>query len=220
MYYVNTSTTMKDNIDRLLEALDTPKRLSDETLNDLLDDAEIRNLHAVVCRTASAIFETSEPDPDAEWEAFSANHSKPKRAAALPFFTCLTRRTAAAIMGGVSVSLIALAATIAVRHTLPTDAPQLESQAALTVDSVASTAVLQPATEPEIIVFRKQPLDSILSAVAVYHGAAVDFRNVSKKELFLYYRWDQSLSLDETVAQLNNFERINLTLSDKVIIVE
>lgn len=71
-----------------------------------------------------------------------------------------------------------------------------------------------------IIVFRKQPLDSILSTVAAYHGVAVDFRNVRKKELYLYYRWDQSLSLDETVAQLNNFERINLTLSDKVIIVE
>lgn len=220
MYYVNTSTTMKDNIDRLLEALDTPERLSDEALNDLLDDAEIRNLHALVCRTASAIAETSEPDTDAEWEAFSANHRKPKRAAALPFFTGLSRRTAAAILGGVSVSLIALTATIAVKHTLPADAPKVESKAVQAVDSIASTAVRQPATEPEIIVFRKQPLDSILSAVAAYHGVAVDFRNLRKKELFLYYRWDQSLSLDETVAQLNNFERINLTLSDKVIIVE
>lgn len=90
-------------------------------------------------------------------------------------------------------------------------------QAVQTVDSVASTAVRQPAMTSAIIVFRKQPLDSILSAVAAYHGAAVDFRDVSKKELYLYYRWDQSLSLDETVAQLNNFERINLTLSDKVI---
>ena len=151
---------------------------------------------------------------------FSANHSKPKRAAALPLFTDLSRRKVAAVLGGVSISLIALTATIAVKHTLPADAPKVESKAVQAVDSIASTAVRQPATEPEIIVFRKQPLDSILSAVAAYHGVAVDFRNLRKKELFLYYRWDQSLSLDETVAQLNNFERINLTLSDKVLIVE
>ncbi|MDE6853968.1 MAG: hypothetical protein K2J38_02825 [Muribaculaceae bacterium] len=89
----------------------------------------------------------------------------------------------------------------------------------MTVDSVESTVIATMPTS-EIVTFRKQALDSILSAVAGYHGAAVDFRDARKKELFLYYKWDMSLSLEETVAQLNNFEQINLKLSGKVIIVE
>lgn len=44
--------------------------------------------------------------------------------------------------------------------------------------------------------------------------------NDSANELRLYFRWDKELPLDEIVGQLNNFEQINITLSDRTLIIE
>ena len=36
----------------------------------------------------------------------------------------------------------------------------------------------------------------------------------------MYFQWDQSLPLSEIVEQLNNFEQIRISISDKTITIE
>lgn len=56
--------------------------------------------------------------------------------------------------------------------------------------------------------------------MAGYYGVTVKFNQDAAKSLLLYFEWDQSLPLNEVVEQLNNFEQINITLTDKALTVK
>ena len=73
---------------------------------------------------------------------------------------------------------------------------------------------------PETIVFKGESFEKILADIAGYYGATVAFNQASAKSLKLYFEWNQALPLNEVVGQLNNFEQINITLTDKVLTVK
>ena len=73
---------------------------------------------------------------------------------------------------------------------------------------------------PQTIVFKGENLETILADIARYYGASVKFNQDAAKSLQLYFEWNQALPLNEVVEQLNNFEQINITLTDNVLTVK
>lgn len=141
----------------------------------------------------------------------------------------MASRNAAAVVIALVGTLALMGATIGVTHYFnadkemaQTEQTEPQKQTAITHSNVASTDTIPDETTPlpETIVFKGENLERILADIAGYYGATVKFDQDAAKSLQLYFEWDQSLPLDKIVEQLNNFEQIDITLTDKVLTVK
>lgn len=219
---------MKDNIDRLLDALEHPENYSDAEVEQLLADPEVREIYDTLRKTADASAPVPEINIDDEWRRFEAK--QPKRIPTiLRWLSFMASRNAAAAVLALVGTLAVVAATIGVTHYFnankemaQTEQAETQKQTAIADSYVAPTDTIPAETTPvaETIGFKGENLERILADMAGYYGATVKFNQDAAKSLQLYFEWDQSLPLNEVVEQLNNFEQINITLTDKVLTVK
>lgn len=219
---------MKDNIDRLLDALEHPENYSDAEVEQLLTDSEAREVYDMLRKTADASAPVSEINLDEEWRRFEAK--QPKRSPViLRWLSFMASRNAAAVIIALVGTLAVVAATIGVTHYFnankemaQTEQTEPQKQTAIADSNVAPTDTIPTETTPlpETIVFKGENLERILADMAGYYGVTVKFNQDAAKSLLLYFEWDQSLPLSEVVEQLNNFEQIDITLTDKALTVK
>lgn len=219
---------MKDNIDRLLDALEHPENYNDTEIEQLLTDPEAREVYDMLRKTADASAPVSEINLDEEWRRFEAKQPK-RRPVILRWLSFMASRNAAAVTIALVGSLAVVAATIGVTHYFnankemaQTEQAEQQKQTAIADSKVAPTDTIPTETTPlpETIVFKGENLGKILADMAGYYGVTVKFNQDAVKSLQLYFEWDQSLPLNEVVEQLNNFEQINITLTDKALTVK
>ena len=219
---------MKDNIDRLLDALEHPENYTDAEVDKVLNDPDAREVYDMLNKTADASAPVPEINLDEEWQRFEAKQQKRKRVI-LRWLPLMASHNAAAVVFALLGTIAVVAATIGVTHyfneqkeMLPTEQAEPQEQTVITCTNIA-TADTIPSEEvqmPESIVFKGENLERILVDIAEYYGVAVKFNQDAAKSLQLYFEWNQALPLNEVVGQLNNFEQINITLTDKVLTVE
>lgn len=219
---------MKDNIDRLLDALEHPENYSDAEIEQLLTDPDAREVYEMLRKTADISAPVPEINLDEEWRRFEANN--PKRIPViLRWLSSMASRNAAAVIIALVGTLAVVAATIGVTHYFnankemeQTEQTEPQKQTAIADSKVAPTDTIPTETTPlpETIVFKGENLGKILADMAGYYGVTVKFNQDAAKSLLLYFEWDQSLPLSEVVEQLNNFEQINITLTDKALTVK
>lgn len=219
---------MKDNIDRLLDALEHPENYSDAEVEQILTDPEAREVYDMLRKTADASAPVSEINLDEEWRRFEAKQPK-RRPVILRWLSFMASRNAAAVIIALVGTLAVVAATIGVTHYFnankemaQTEQAEQQKQTAIADSRVAPTDTIPTETTPlpETIVFKGENLGKILADMAGYYGVTVKFNQDAVKSLQLYFEWDQSLPLNEVVEQLNNFEQINITLTDKALTVK
>lgn len=219
---------MKDNIDRLLDALEHPENYSDAEVEQLLTDPDTREVYDMLHKVADASAPVSDINLDEEWRRFE--EKQPKRSPViLRWLSSMASRNAAAVVIALVGTLAVVAATIGVTHYFnankemtQTEQTEPQKQTAIADSKVAPTDTIPAETTPlpETIVFKGENLEKILADIAGYYGVTVKFNQDAAKSLQLYFEWDQSLPLNEVVEQLNNFEQINITLTDKVLTVK
>lgn len=219
---------MKDNIDRLLDALEHPENYSDADVEQLLTDPEARDVYDMLRKTADASAPIPEINIDDEWRRFEAKQPN-RRSNIFRWLSFVASRNAAAIVIALVGTLAVVAATIGVTHYFnankemaQTEQTEPQKQTAIADSKVAPTDTIPAETTPlpETIVFKGENLERILADMAGYYGVTVKFNQDAAKSLLLYFEWDQSLPLNEVVEQLNNFEQINITLTDKALTVK
>ena len=215
---------MKDNTDRLLNAIEHPDRFSDEELDALFASPDTRKLYNMISKTADSQAETAIPDIDQEWERFAADHlrSSIKNAVRLPF-----SRHAAAVTAACLVALAVVAATLSIpyisklHNNTVTDSVERHNADTMTAGCTASPfTTLTDMDTTTVIVFKKESFDNIISAICEYYEATATFENDSIKNLHLYFKWDKSLALEEVIEQLNSFERIDITPTHNALIIK
>lgn len=219
---------MKDNIDRLLDALEHPENYSDAEVEQLLTDPEAREIYDMLHKAADVSSPVPEINLDEEWRRFEAK--QPKRSPLIfRWLSFVASRNAAAVVIALVGTLAVVAATIGVTHYFiadkelaQTEQTEPRKQTDIANANIAPTDTIPSETTPlpETIVFKGENLERILADIAEYYGATVKFNQDSAKFLKLYFEWDQSLPLNEVVEQLNNFEQINIILTDKVLTVK
>lgn len=219
---------MKGNIDRLLDALEHPEKYSDAEVEQLLTDPEVCEVYDILRKTADVSAPVHEINIDDEWRRFEAKH--PKRSPLIfRWLSFVASRNAAAVVIALVGTLAVVAATIGVTHYFiadkelaQTEQTERQKQTDIANANVAPTDTIPSETTPlaEIIVFKGENLERILADMARYYDATVKFNRDAAKSLQLYFEWDQSLPLNEVVGQLNNFEQINIILTDKVLTVK
>lgn len=219
---------MKDNIDRLLDALEHPENYNDTEIEQLLTDPDAREVYEMLRKTADISAPVPEINIDEEWRRFEAKQPK-RRPVILRWLSFMASRNAAAVVTALVGTLAVVAATIGVTHYFnankemaQTEQTEPQKQTAIADSNVAPTDTIPAETIPlpETIVFKGENLERILADMAGYYGVTVKFNQDAAKSLLLYFEWDQSLPLSEVVEQLNNFEQIDITLTDKALTVK
>ena len=219
---------MKDNIDRLLDCLEHPENYSDAEVEQLLTDPETREVYDMLHKAADVSAPVPEINIDDEWRCFEAKQPK-RRLLTFRWLSFVASRNAAAVIIALVGTLAMVAATIGVTHYFnankgmaQTEQTEPQKQTAIADSNVAPTDTIPAETTPlpETIVFKGENLERILADMAGYYGVMVKFNQEAAKSLQLYFEWDQSLPLNEVVEQLNNFEQINIILTDKVLTVK
>ncbi len=220
---------MDDNIDRLLKAIEHPEDFTDSELEQILEDPEVREAYRMITRAQDTLCEFEMPDADQEWRKFSALHSEKNSARRSLNFKSLFSGRKAAVITGVAVTIAAVAAGIGIRMasgenaatqadaTLPT-AENISEKAASPAD--CDTIIAMTATEPDTIIFKDEHLDRIVAEIAKYYGTQTKFASPGKKDLRLFFKWNQALPLAEVIGQLNAFEQIDIKLADNLITVK
>lgn len=219
---------MKNNIDRLLDALEHPEKYSDAEVEQLLTDPEARDVYDMLRKTADASAPVPEINLDEEWQRFEARQPK-HRFVILGWLSFMASRNAAAVVVALVGTFAVVAATIGVTHYFNANKeiaqteqaePQEQTAIANSNNAPTDTITVEASPLPETIVFKGENLDTILADIAEFYGATINFNQDAVKSLQLYFEWDRSLPIHEVVEQLNNFEQINITLTDKALTVK
>ena len=225
--------TEEKRIEWLLELQEHPEQLTDEQLQQILADDEMRHLVQQLGFAKRAFkhdaLKNDTPDVDAEWEKFAASHSeeleildegeyKPRLRTYLA-----PRKIAASFIGVLLVSGIAFAAIQVVRN-ISTPKPQQPTTEQTTdidpVTSLPADTVQADTISVEPYIFNNVPLDSMLTAIATAHRVQVEFKNEAARHLRFHFVWKRKDSLSRVVEKLNNFEAVNIVEEDKMLVVK
>ena len=234
--------TEEKRIEWLLELQEHPEQLTDEQLQQILADDEMRQLVQQLGFAKRAFkhdaLKNDTPDVEGEWEKFAASHSeeleildegeyKPRLRAYLAPRKILGRakrrsRAAASFIGVLLASGIAFAAIQVVRNISTPKPQQPTTEQTTDINPVAPLPAdtVQADTIPvEPYVFNNVPLDSMLTAIAAAHRVQVEFENEAARQLRFHFVWKREDCLDRVVEKLNTFEAVNIGMEDKTLVV-
>ena len=73
---------------------------------------------------------------------------------------------------------------------------------------------------PSTVEFEDETLETIIGQIASRHSLEARFLSPQSKGIRLYFVWDTTQPVEETIASLDNFERFSVFLQDATIIVK
>ena len=217
--------TDRQLIERLLELQEHPEQVTDEQLQQALDDPQMCELVEQVA-FAKRAFKNEElkdvhPDVEGEWEKFAVKHFDEGHETqhGYPF-----KKIAASFIGVLLVSGMAFAAIHIVRmvnshkaETVQTEQPaSYKPSTALPADTVKTDT----ATTVQPVVFDNVPLENMLTEIAAYYHVEVSFMNDDARQLRFHFVWKREDGLRHAIDKLNRFESLSVRLDENKIIVE
>ena len=222
-------------MERLLDMIEHPDQYTDEQLNELLRDDELRQTYQLISDTTSAYEYRRTSDKltdeiiEEEW-----NKVMEKKSTSRPIYHYY-RQIAAVVIGILTVSGIAVAAVSIVKGSkkrLATD-----SEVAIT-NNMTHTKTLQEKGSTRTTVtysklkekkvgeilppkqFDNVMLQDIVQEISDYYGTKTVCRNPEAGQLRLRFLWNRDQSVEHAVKTLNMFEKVQLTLTDSTITIE
>ena len=211
--------TTSENIRQLLEMLDNPDAYTEQEIQDIINrDEDTRETYRMMveAKRSSRQRQADKPvDVDAAWQKFNQK-VQPKQHS----FGWI--KIAASFVGVLLVSGIAFAAIQIVRyaqqHTPKTEEvintpkpANVTPTDTLTTDTIAT---------PQSIIYDNIPLEKMLPEIAAHYDANVTFVNDEAPQLRFRFVWNPQKGIDQVVSDLNQFERLTVTLKDNQITVE
>lgn len=211
--------TTNENIRQLLEMLDKPDAYTEQEIRDIInhdeDSREAYRLMVEAKRSSRHRGSDKAVDVDAAWQRFS-QELQPKRNG-LGWM-----KIAASFIGVLLVSSIAFAAIHIVRQQQQPEAPKMEmagNGTAPRTDTPADTLTSDTATVQPVI-YDNTPLEKMLPEIAAHYDVSVTFASAEARELRFRFVWNPQQGIDQVVSDLNQFERLTVTLKDNQVTVE
>lgn len=213
-----------DNINRLLDATEHPEHYSEAEIEAMLQTTEVKEAFDILDKTKSSLQPVITPDVEAEWKRFEQKNLISEQSPRFRIIGLFTRNIAASVAVGLA-SLTAVAAVVGIgggyfrpHESDTTTASDIQEANGIIVQPDTAAVVGNIGKQlPETIVFNNETLETIISQIAGYYGYDVKSGSDSSMSLRLYFRWDQSLPVEEVIERLNNFEQIRLTVIDRTI---
>ena len=203
-------------IQLLLDMQEHPEQFSEQALQTMLDDPEVRELMEATAQLKQAMMsdENNVNNVDAEWQRFAQTHlteQKPERS---------WLKIAATFIGILMMSGIAFAAIHIIHHVSNAGG---EPQKPIRETTIANPHQLPADTlkidsiPPKVVRYDEATLEKILTDMADYYGLSLIWKSEEAKTLRLFYIWNKQQSAVEAIRSMNSFERIRLELSDSIM---
>ena len=211
--------TTSENIRQLLEMLDNPEAYTEQEIQDIINrDEDTRETYRMMveAKRSSRQRQADKPvDVDAAWQKFTEIHQSKSHG-----FGWI--KIAASFVGVLLVSGIAFAAIQIVRYAQQNSPKTEEVINTPKPINVTLTDTLATGTiaAPQPIVYDNIPLEKMLPEIAAHYDAKVTFVNDEARQLRFRFVWNPQKGIDQVISDLNQFERLTVTLSDNQITVE
>ena len=211
--------TINDNIRQLLEMLDNPEAYTEQEIQDIINrDEDTRETYCMMAeaKRSSRQHQANKPiDVDAAWQKFNQKIQPQQHS-----FGWM--KIAASFIGVLLVSGIAFAAIQIVRYTqqhTPKTEEVINTPKSANV-TPADTLTTDTIATPQPIIYDNIPLEKMLPEIAAHYNAKVTFVNDEARQLRFYFMWHPQKGIEKVVSDLNQFERLNITLNDNQITVK
>ena len=216
--------TTSENIRQLLEMLDNPDAYTEQEIQNIINRYEgTRETYRlmVASKRSSRQRQADKPiDVDAAWQKIAEQLPTPVGAGLGA--GSVIYKIAASFIGIMLVSGIAFAAIQIVRyaqqHTPKTEEVINTTKPAITTPSDTLTTDTTAVSQP--VIYDNIPLEKMLSEIAAHYDAKVTFVNDEARGLRFRFVWNPQKGIGQVVSDLNQFERLTVTLKDDVITVE
>ena len=211
--------TTRENIRQLLEMLDNPEAYTEQEIQDIINrDEDTRETYRMMveAKRSSRQRQANKPvDVDAAWQKLNQK-SQPQQQS----FGWI--KIAASFIGILLVSGIAFAAIQIVRYAQQ-NTPKTEeviNTPKPTNVTPADTLTTDTIAVPRPIIYDNIPLEKMLPDIATHYDTKVTFVNDEARQLRFRFVWNPQKGIDQVISDLNQFERLTVTLSDNQITVK
>ena len=211
--------TTRENIRQLLEMLDNPEAYTEQEIQDIINrDEDTRETYRMMAeaKRSSRQHQANKPiDVDAAWQKFNQKIQPQQHS-----FGWM--KIAASFIGVLLVSGIAFAAIQIVRYTqqhTPKTEEVINTPKSANV-TPADTLTTDTIATPQPIIYDNIPLEKMLPEIAAHYDAKVTFVNDEARQLRFHFMWHPQKGIEKVVSDLNQFERLNITLNDNQITVK
>lgn len=210
---------MKD-IEQLLKMTERPQDYTDEELQRLMSDPEMREYYELMV-SAEAGFALRKEKNHGDRSRDSAGQNHGPVPMILPMILSLGNRfmrIAAMFIVVLMLSGIAFAAY----RLMAGGNDKTPIQEVQTANPTQQAGALQQAqTNPASIrTFENAELQQILKELSDYYHVSVEYRNEQSRHIRLYTKWDTTAPLQQIIELLNGFEKVSVRLIDNQIIAE
>ena len=210
-----------EKIQMLLDMQEHPENYSEQALETMLEDPDVRELMEATAQLKQAMtWEETGKEPvntGAEWQRFAKTYladSAPRRG---------WLKVAATFIGVLFVTGMTFAAIHIVRmvNSQKAETVQVEQPAPVNPSTTTPADTVKTDTiAPKVIRYDEATLYKILTDMGEYYRLRLELRNEDAKTLRLFFQWNQRQEASKVLEQLNMFERIHLVLNDSTIIAE
>ena len=205
-----------EKIQLLLDMQEHPEQFSEQALQTMLDDPEVRELMEATAQLKQAMMsdENNVNDVDAEWQRFAQTHlteQKQERS---------WLKIAATFIGILMMSGIAFAAIHIIRHVSNVGVeshPPIQETTIANPHQLPADTLKTDSIPPKVVRYDEATLEKILTDMADYYGLSLIWKSEEAKTLRLFYIWNKQQSAVEAIRSMNSFERIRLELSDSIL---
>lgn len=216
---VRQSQTTNENIRQLLKMLDNPDVYTEQEIQNIINcDEDTRETYRLMveAKRSSRQHQSNKPiDVDTAWQKFNQKVLSSQ-------YRYSKIKIAASFIGILLVSGITFAAIQIVRYT------QLHTQKTEKVINTPKPTIITPIDTltndtiavPQPIIYDNIPLEKMLPEIAVHYNTKVMFVNNEVRQLRFRFMWNPQKGIDQVVNDLNQFERLTVTLKDNQITVK
>lgn len=196
-----------DQLEQLLDMIEHPDRYTEQQVNSLLSDPDLRK-HYEVMVSLRAAYEGQSAQPQKKREPIHGNTTR--QHALWGGLGWGLKATAAVFLGIVLVSGIAIAAWLASPKPTVSTSSQPERL----------EASLPPSEEMTARAFDNTPLADIMAVVAKHYGHHVAFANDSLCQLRITTTWNEDEPLSAFLENMNELDGLSFTQKGDTIFVE
>lgn len=196
-----------DQLEQLLDMIEHPDRYTEQQVNSLLSDPDLRK-HYEVMVSLRAAYEGQSAQPQKKREPIHGNTTR--QHALWGGLGWGLKAAAAVFLGIVLVSGIAIAAWLA--STKPTVSTSSQPE--------RLEASLPPSEEMTARAFDNTPLADIMAVVAKHYGHHVAFANDSLRQLRITTTWNEDEPLSAFLENMNELDGLSFTQKGDTIFVE
>ena len=216
-----------DKTERLLDALNNSENYSSVEIEEMLQDAEIKEIFDLLDKTKTSVQPIPTPDIDDEWNKFKNKNLNKRKSTVLKIPSFFSGKIAISFIITI-ISITAVAAIVGISMSSSKDKENLSSGKEFTEtkeviknqeDSIKASSD-SPLQSFETVVFDNEPFEVIMNQIGDFYGYKIEFKNDYAKSLRLYFRWNQTSTIQEIIGSINNFEQIHLTIEGKTIKID